>query len=108
MANPNWVKGMVSPNPGGRAKGVQSWLERLRFEQSEKVLEKLKEAIDMGEAWAITLGAHYCLGKPSEMKFGLSDIGDDELAAEVLRRESQRLESSGSSVSQNAGASSSH
>lgn len=90
MANPNWVKGMKSPNPQGRRKENREFLDELKAEGSEDAKKALMEKSKEGEPWAVSLVLAYCWGKPSEAQFDITSVSDDELAAEIFRRGSGR------------------
>ena len=67
--NPNWKKGMPSPNPGGRPTIDAEFRERCRNGVAQKVVEKwIAEVEREGKDWVACskLLAEYGFGKPHQ------------------------------------------
>ncbi len=79
-----------SGNPAGRPKAHSEFIEKIRAENAEQAREMLSKAAKSGESWAVQLVLAYAWGKPSEAKFDLTQVRDEELTAEILRRRPQR------------------
>ena len=83
MGNPAWVKGSVSPNPGGRPKTDVAFRVRARRVVDEKILDRSEREIDEdGPDWVkcSELLAGYGYGKPTQP---IEPAKDDPEAAQL-------------------------
>lgn len=80
-----WKKGQ-SGNPNGRPVRVVEFVEMVREKGAPQAFKTLVAASKKGNVFAATALLAYAWGRPANGAMDLSQVTDEELAAEIRRR----------------------